>query len=1115
MPKRTDIKSIMIIGAGPIVIGQACEFDYSGAQACKALREEGYRIILVNSNPATIMTDPGLADATYIEPITPEVVAKIIEKERPDALLPTMGGQTGLNTSLALEEMGILEKFNVEMIGAKREAIEMAEDRQLFREAMDRLGIENPKATIVTAPIGDDGKKDLAAGVALAVDTLDYVGLPAIIRPAFTMGGTGGGIAYNREDYEHFCRTGMDASPVGQILVDESLIGWKEFEMEVVRDTADNAIIVCAIENIDPMGVHTGDSITVAPALTLTDKEYQIMRNHSIAVLREIGVETGGSNVQWAMNPADGRMVVIEMNPRVSRSSALASKATGFPIAKIAAKLAVGFTLDELDNDITGVTPASFEPTIDYVVTKIPKFAFEKFPGSEPYLTTAMKSVGETMAIGRTIHESLQKALASMESGLTGFDEVEIPGAPDKAAVVKAISMTTPDRMRTIAQAMRHGLTDDEIHGVTMFDPWFLARIREIVETEEDVRKHGLPVTEEGIRHLKMMGFTDARLGYLTGRSEDNVRRARRNLGVKASFKRIDTCAAEFEAQTPYMYSTYETPMMGEVECEARPSDRNKVIILGGGPNRIGQGIEFDYCCCHACFALTDAGYETIMINCNPETVSTDYDTSDRLYFEPVTFEHVMEILSKEQENGTLHGVIVQFGGQTPLKIAQALEDEGIPILGTTPDAIDLAEDRERFQELVQNLGLKQPHNGLAHSDEEALAIAGDIGFPLVIRPSYVLGGRAMEIVRDQAQLERYISEAVVVSGDSPVLLDHYLSGAVELDVDAISDGKDVHVAGIMQHIEEAGVHSGDSACSLPPYSLSKEIIDEIKVQTKALAHGLNVVGLMNIQFAVKATEQGEDEIYLIEVNPRASRTVPFVAKATDSAIASIAARVMAGEPLSNFPLRAPYRENADYSETIPLSDPMTLADPDMPWFSVKEAVLPFARFPGVDTILGPEMRSTGEVMGWDRDFPRAFLKAQMGAGVTLPSSGCVFISIKDADKTAHMLEAATVLTELGFTFVGTKGTAKWLLENDIPCGPANKVYEGRPDITDLMKDEKVHLVMNTTEGAQAVEDSKSIRSIALYDKIPYYTTAAGSHAAALAIKAQAEGDLVVKSLQG
>ncbi|MFT4707566.1 MAG: carbamoyl-phosphate synthase large subunit, partial [Ascidiaceihabitans sp.] len=856
MPKRTDIKSIMIIGAGPIVIGQACEFDYSGAQACKALREEGYRIILVNSNPATIMTDPGLADATYIEPITPEVVAKIIEKERPDALLPTMGGQTGLNTSLALEEMGVLAKYNVEMIGAKRESIEMAEDRQLFREAMDRLGIENPKATIVTAPKGADGKKDLAAGVALANESLDYVGLPAIIRPAFTMGGTGGGIAYNREDYEHFCRTGMDASPVGQILVDESLIGWKEFEMEVVRDSADNAIIVCAIENIDPMGVHTGDSITVAPALTLTDKEYQIMRNQSIAVLREIGVETGGSNVQWAINPADGRMVVIEMNPRVSRSSALASKATGFPIAKIAAKLAVGYTLDELDNDITKVTPASFEPTIDYVVTKIPKFAFEKFPGSEPYLTTAMKSVGETMAIGRTIHESLQKALASMESGLTGFDEVDIPGAPDKAAVIKAISKTTPDRMRTIAQAMRHGLSNDEIYTATMFDPWFLDRIREIVEAEDEVRTDGLPTTEHGIRALKMMGFTDARLANLTDQKEAAVRKARRDLGVVACFKRIDTCAAEFEAQTPYMYSTYEAPMMGDVECEARPSDRNKVVILGGGPNRIGQGIEFDYCCCHACFALTDAGYETIMINCNPETVSTDYDTSDRLYFEPVTFEHVMEILTKEQENGTLHGVIVQFGGQTPLKIAQALEDEGIPILGTTPDAIDLAEDRERFQELVQKLGLKQPHNGLAHSDEEALAIAGDIGFPLVIRPSYVLGGRAMEIVRDQAQLERYISEAVVVSGDSPVLLDHYLSGAVELDVDAICDGTDVHVAGIMQHIEEAGVHSGDSACSLPPYSLSKEIIEEIKVQTKALAHGLNVVGLMNIQFAIKPDDQ-------------------------------------------------------------------------------------------------------------------------------------------------------------------------------------------------------------------------------------------------------------------
>ncbi len=1108
MPKRTDIKSIMIIGAGPIVIGQACEFDYSGAQACKALKEEGYRVILVNSNPATIMTDPGLADATYIEPITPEIVAKIIEKERPDALLPTMGGQTGLNTSLALEEMGVLDKFNVEMIGAKREAIEMAEDRRLFREAMDRLSIENPRATIVTAPTVD-GKKDLAAGVALAVEAIEEVGLPAIIRPAFTMGGTGGGVAYNREDYEHICRTGMDASPVGQILIDESLLGWKEYEMEVVRDTADNAIIVCSIENVDPMGVHTGDSITVAPALTLTDKEYQIMRNHSIAVLREIGVETGGSNVQWAVNPADGRMVVIEMNPRVSRSSALASKATGFPIAKIAAKLAVGFTLDELDNDITGVTPASFEPTIDYVVTKIPKFAFEKFPGSTPDLTTAMKSVGEAMSIGRTIHESMQKALASMESGLTGFDEIDIPGAPDRAAIVKAISQQTPDRMRTIAQAMRHGMSNDEIHGVTMFDPWFLDRIREIIDAEEAVRSCGLPSDEAGMRALKMLGFTDARLAALSGRTETEVRQARLDKGVKAVFKRIDTCAAEFEAQTPYMYSTYEAPMMGDVECEARPSDRKKVVILGGGPNRIGQGIEFDYCCCHACYALTDAGYETIMINCNPETVSTDYDTSDRLYFEPLTFEHVMEVLRVEQENGTLHGVIVQFGGQTPLKIAGALSDAGIPILGTTPDMIDLAEDRERFQQLVEDLKLKQPKNGIAHSDAEALDIADDIGFPLVIRPSYVLGGRAMEIVRDQASLERYISQAVVVSGDSPVLLDSYLSGAVELDVDALCDGQHVHVSGIMQHIEEAGVHSGDSACSLPPYSLSDDIIAEVTRQTELLARGLNVVGLMNVQFAVK-----DGEIYLIEVNPRASRTVPFVAKATDSAIASIAARLMAGEKLAAFPKRAPYPLQSSYSDVLPLGDPMTLADPKMPWFSVKEAVMPFARFPGVDTILGPEMRSTGEVMGWDRDFPRAFLKAQMGAGTMLPSEGCAFFSIKDDDKTAEMLETAKILLEQGFSLVATYGTAAWLNEHGHPCETVNKVYEGRPDVTDMMKDGKVHLVMNTTEGAQAVEDSKSIRSIALYDKIPYYTTAAGSYAAALAIKAQAEDEIGVKSLQ-
>ena len=1113
MPKRTDIRSIMIIGAGPIIIGQACEFDYSGAQACKALREEGYRVILVNSNPATIMTDPGLADATYIEPITPEVVAKIIEKERPDALLPTMGGQTGLNTALALADMGVLDKYGVEMIGAKRAAIEMAEDRKLFREAMDRIGLENPKATIITAPVGPDGKRDIAAGVALALAALKEIGLPAIIRPAFTLGGTGGGVAYNRAEYEHFCRSGMDASPVGQILVDESLLGWKEFEMEVVRDTADNCIIVCSIENVDPMGVHTGDSITVAPALTLTDKEYQMMRNGSIAVLREIGVETGGSNVQWAVNPADGRMVVIEMNPRVSRSSALASKATGFPIAKIAAKLAVGYTLDELDNDITKVTPASFEPTIDYVVTKIPRFAFEKFPGSEPLLSTAMKSVGEAMAIGRTIHESMQKALASLETGLTGFDEITIPGAPDKAAITKALARQTPDRMRTIAQAMRHGLSDEDIHAVTRFDPWFLARIREIILEEAELRRNGLPVTEAGLRALKMMGFTDARLAHLTGRDEGQVRRARQRLGVTAVFKRIDTCGAEFEAQTPYMYSTYESPVMGEVECEARPSDRKKVVILGGGPNRIGQGIEFDYCCCHACYALTAVGYETIMINCNPETVSTDYDTSDRLYFEPLTFEHVMEILRVEQENGTLHGVIVQFGGQTPLKLANALHEAGIPILGTTPDAIDLAEDRERFQQLVQRLGLKQPVNGIASTQEQAIAIAERIGFPLVIRPSYVLGGRAMEIVRDMDHLNRYIREAVVVSGDSPVLLDSYLSGAVEVDVDALCDGTAVHVAGIMQHIEEAGVHSGDSACCLPPHTLPEAVQQVIRTQTEQLALALGVVGLMNVQFAVKPDAEGRPEVYLIEVNPRASRTVPFVAKATDSAIASIAARLMAGEPLSNFPQRPPY-ENVSYDTPLPYADPLTLADPAMPWFSVKEAVLPFARFPGVDTILGPEMRSTGEVMGWDRSFARAFLKAQMGAGVDLPREGRVFISIRDADKTADMVETAQILVGLGFSVLATRGTAAWLVENGVAAHVVNKVYEGGLTIVDRLKDGHVALVMNTTEGAQAVADSRDIRAVALYDKIPYFTTAAAAHAAALAMQAREEGDVGVRALQ-
>ncbi|MDO5604545.1 MAG: carbamoyl-phosphate synthase large subunit [Paracoccus sp. (in: a-proteobacteria)] len=1110
MPKRTDIQSILIIGAGPIVIGQACEFDYSGAQACKALREEGYRVVLVNSNPATIMTDPEMADATYIEPITPEIVEKIIAAERPDALLPTMGGQTALNTALALADMGVLEKYGVELIGAQRAAIEMAEDRKLFREAMDRIGLENPRATIISAPKAANGKYDISAGVAQAMDALEDIGLPAIIRPAFTLGGTGGGVAYNRDDYEAIVRSGLDASPVAQVLVDESLLGWKEYEMEVVRDRADNAIIVCSIENVDPMGVHTGDSITVAPALTLTDREYQRMRNGSIAVLREIGVETGGSNVQWAINPADGRMVVIEMNPRVSRSSALASKATGFPIAKIAAKLAVGYTLDELDNDITRVTPASFEPSIDYVVTKIPRFAFEKFPGSKPELTTAMKSVGEVMAIGRSFHESLQKALASMENGLTGLDEIAIPGADDEGrpAVVKALSQQTPDRIRVIAQAMRFGLTDDEIHAVTAFDPWFLARIREIIAAESRIRDHGLP-EGEGLRALKMMGFTDARLAILTGQDETAIRRIRHAAGLRPVFKRIDTCAAEFEAQTPYMYSTWEAPAMGEVENEARPSDRKKVVILGGGPNRIGQGIEFDYCCCHACFALTDAGYETIMINCNPETVSTDYDTSDRLYFEPLTLEHVLEILSVEQENGTLHGVIVQFGGQTPLKLANALEAEGIPILGTTPDAIDLAEDRERFQHMLHELDLKQPVNGIAHSDDEAREIAAKVGFPLVIRPSYVLGGRAMEIVRDMDHLNRYITHAVDVSGKNPVLLDSYLSGAIEVDVDALSDGKTVHVAGIMEHIEEAGVHSGDSACSLPPHTLDAGTIAELGRQTEAMALKLGVVGLMNVQFAIK-----DGEIFVLEVNPRASRTVPFVAKATDSAIASIAARLMAGEPMSNFPARAPYPAGVGPDDPLPFADPLTLADPITPWFSVKEAVLPFARFPGVDTLLGPEMRSTGEVMGWDRNFPRAFLKAQMGAGTDLPESGQIFVSVRDADKTPELAAAMRDLTDMGFGLIATGGTAGFLAAQGIEAQRVNKVYEGRPNIVDRLKNGDIAMVLNTTEGAQAIADSREIRAVALYDKIPYFTTAAGSIAAVAAIRSRGEGEVGVRSLQ-
>ncbi len=1108
MPKRQDIDSVLIIGAGPIVIGQACEFDYSGAQACKALREEGYRVVLVNSNPATIMTDPGLADATYVEPITPEVVARIIAKEiaeHPDekmVVLPTMGGQTGLNTAMSLAEDGTLDELGIELIGAKKEAIEMAEDRKLFREAMDRIGLDNPRATI-------------AETIEECMAAIDVVGLPAVIRPAFTLGGTGGGIAYNREDYEKICITGLDASPVNQILIDESLLGWKEFEMEVVRDKADNAIIICAIENVDPMGVHTGDSITVAPALTLTDREYQMLRNASIAVLREIGVETGGSNVQFAINPEDGRIVVIEMNPRVSRSSALASKATGFPIAKIAAKLAIGYTLDELDNDITGVTPASFEPTIDYVVTKIPRFAFEKFPGSLPELTTAMKSVGEAMAIGRSFHESVQKALASMETGLSGFDEIEIDDVPESAPLVskaildsggsrtldgadpivqeavdkgltKAMSLRTPDRMRMIAQAMRFGFSDEEINDITAFDPWFLARIREIVIAEAGVREEGLPTTEVGMRQLKMMGFTDARLASLSGTAETDINAARRKLGVKAVFKRIDTCAAEFEAQTPYMYSTYEADAMGEVECEARPSNREKIVILGGGPNRIGQGIEFDYCCCHACFALTDTGYETIMVNCNPETVSTDYDTSDRLYFEPLTYEAVMEILTKEQENGSLKGVIVQFGGQTPLKLANALEEAGIPILGTSPDAIDLAEDRERFQQLLQKLGLRQPHNGIATTRDEAFAVAHEVGYPVVIRPSYVLGGRAMEIVRSDEQLERYIREAVVVSGDSPVLIDGYLAGAVEVDVDALCDGEVVHVAGVMEHIEEAGVHSGDSACCLPPHSLSPGMISELKRQTAEMALALGVVGLMNVQFAIK-----DDDVFVLEVNPRASRTVPFVAKAVGAPIAAIAARLMAGEKLDAFDLRS--------------ADPGHVA--------VKEAVLPFARFPGVDTLLGPEMRSTGEVMGIDKGFARAFLKSQLAAGVVLPTEGAVFVSVRDADKPA-ILDAAQRLNAMGFKIIATRGTAAYLGENGIETTFVNKVYEGRPNIVDTMKDGGVSLVFNTTDLPQSILDSASIRATALTMRTPYYTTGAGALAAARAIENKLEGVMEVATLQ-
>ena len=1079
MPKRTDIESILIIGAGPIVIGQACEFDYSGTQACKALREEGYRVILVNSNPATIMTDPELADATYVEPITPEVVEKIIAKEKPDAILPTMGGQTGLNTALALSEQGILKKYGVQLIGADEDAIDKAENRKRFNAAMEKIGLEVCRGR--TANTLEE-----------ALETLEWTGLPAIIRPSFTMGGTGGGVAYNKEEFIEIVTKGLDASPTTEVLVEESILGWKEYEMEVVRDKADNCIIVCSIENVDPMGIHTGDSITVAPALTLTDKEYQIMRNASIAVLREIGVETGGSNVQFAVNPKNGRLIVIEMNPRVSRSSALASKATGFPIAKIAAKLAVGYTLDELLNDITGVTPASFEPTIDYVVTKIPRFTFEKFEGTSPTLSTAMKSVGEAMAVGRSFAESLQKAMRSMETGLDGLDEITFedydPTSGDIQPILNDLAVPKYNRILRIVQAIREGVSLEDIHRVSHFDPWFLQQFERVVNAEKSVSENGIPADERSLRKLKMLGFSDVRLAQLAGVTPAAVMAARHEKGVRPSFKRIDTCAAEFDAKTPYMYSSYETFAAGQpAECEANPSDREKVVILGGGPNRIGQGIEFDYCCCHACFSLSDAGYETIMINCNPETVSTDYDTSDRLYFEPLTAEDVIEIIRREQENGTVKGVIVQFGGQTPLKLSHALEAAGIPILGTSPDAIDLAEDRERFQELVEKLGLKQPNNGLARSHEEAVQVAERVGYPVLIRPSYVLGGRAMEIVHDREGLDRYIAEAVQVSGDSPVLIDSFLKDAIEVDVDTLSDGENIHVAGIMEHIEEAGIHSGDSACSLPPYSLPVGLVNEVKRQSRALARALNVVGLMNVQFAVK-----DDEVYLIEVNPRASRTVPFVAKAVGSPIAALAARAMAGEKLTDFDLVDPITEHV----------------------AVKEVVIPWARFPGVDVLLGPEMKSTGEVMGIDKTFSMAFYKSQLAAGVKLPEEGKVFISVKDSDKYA-LVPMVRNLLDMGYGVIATSGTADYLAANNLEVERVYKVNEGaRPHVLDIMKDGNVQLMFNTTEGKQAIQDSYELRNTALTMKLPYFTTIAASRAAVKSLKALKAGALDVKKIQ-
>ncbi len=1105
MPKRTDIKSILVIGAGPIVIGQACEFDYSGVQAIKALKSEGYRVILVNSNPATIMTDPELADATYIEPITPEMVATIIAKEKPDALLPTMGGQTALNCALKLEQMGVLKEHGVEMIGAKAEAIEKAEDRAKFRIAMDKIGLESPRAAIVASPEikGADGKTtyDLKAGFAEAVRQMEIVGLPCIVRPAFTLGGLGGGVAYNRQEFEDIVTRGLQMSPVSQILIDESLLGWKEFEMEVVRDKADNCIIICSIENVDPMGVHTGDSITVAPALTLTDREYQVMRNASIAVLREIGVETGGSNVQFAVNPDNGRLVVIEMNPRVSRSSALASKATGFPIAKVAAKLAIGYTLDELTNDITGVTPASFEPTIDYVVTKIPRFAFEKYKSNDPALnyqiqtlTTQMKSVGEAMAIGRTFQESLQKALRSLETGISGFDEQEIPGGGDRSSLIASISRPTEKRLLNVGQAFREGLSVDEIHNASKIDKWFLRQIAEIIAEEAAIKKNGLPKDAAEWTRIKAMGFSDVRLGKLTGNTELAVRAARHKAGVRPVFKRIDTCAAEFAARTPYLYSTYEQGWIGPdgkaipAQNEAEPSTRKKAMILGGGPNRIGQGIEFDYCCCHAAFAMADLKVESIMVNCNPETVSTDYDTSDRLYFEPLTLEDVGEIIHVEQSAGDFLGVIVQFGGQTPLKLAQGLKASGAPILGTTPDSIDLAEDRELFSQLLDRIGLKQAPSAIARTDAEAIAAANRIGYPVMLRPSFVLGGRAMEIVHDETDLKRYVREAVQVSGDTPLLVDRYLADAIEVDVDAMCDGKDTHVAGIMEHIEEAGIHSGDSACSIPPYTLSTAIVDRLADQARKLAMALNVKGLMNVQFAVKG-----EEIYVLEANPRASRTVPFVAKAVGQPFAAIAAKVMTGEKIASFGIGAG-----------PIVGPRV---------AVKEAVFPFSRFPGVDPLLGPEMRSTGEVMGLDTSFDAAYLKSQIAAGMSLPAAGCVFISVRENDKPG-IEQTARDIAALGFTIIATAGTAQYLSSKGIAVQHVNKVAEGQPHVVDALINGKVQLVFNTTEGAQSLLDSASIRRAALAQGIPYYTTISGARAAVQAIRALKTRPLEAGALQ-